>query len=369
MPKTIAMIGNTSWGMLQFRSSLMKELLQSGHKVVVIAPLDECSEEIRELGCKYINLPVERKGANPFKDLKYIFHLTKILLEEAPHCVLAYTIKPALYGSVASRLAGTPQIFAIMTGLGFIFSRNNLLTRFVKGMAKFCLRFATQVWFLNTDDANTFINAKLIPSAKSFVLPGEGVDTEHYCTFTEQSSQVTFTLISRMLWDKGVALFVETAKELKKVRPDLEFLLIGPVDDGNPEAIPLEQLIQWHDEGAVKYLGHMKDVRPILKRTSCLVHPTFYKEGLPRVLMEANAMGVPCITTDTSGCRDVIKDGVNGFLITPKCSNSLKSAVLKFLELDEEEKYNLGFKARYLMINNFSSNRINKIYTERLSLT
>lgn len=357
-----------SWGMYKFRGDLMRDFVNLGHRVVVISPQDEWSNNIQNLGCEFIDLKVDRKGVNPFKDLAYTLKLTKLLLALHADIALCYTIKPVLYGSIASWLSGVPQRIAITTGLGYTFSTNNWINTVTKCLYKFALIFASQVWFLNKDDLSIFLESDLVNTDKTFILPGEGVNVEFYKPISNSDGAQTFTLISRMLWDKGVSIFEECAREIKKTHPHLKFQLVGPVDPGNPEGIPLAKLKEWNQSGSISYLGSLDDVRDVLKTTTCLVHPTYYKEGLPRVLMEANAMGIPCITTDISGCRDVIKDGLNGFLVKPRDVNNLTETILKFNKLDQGTSLKLSQFSRERVCQFYSSERISNIYFERLSL-
>lgn len=366
--KIIVMIGNMSWGMHKFRGDLMSKFVNLGHRVVVIAPRDDWSKEIETLGCEFISLKLDRKGVNPFKDAVYLLKLTKILVKLRADIVLAYTIKPVLYGSIASWLAGVPQRIAITTGLGYTFSVDNWISYLTKRLYKFSLIFSSKVWFLNQDDLSLFLNEKLISPSKSFILPGEGVDVEYYKPLEKINNTTTFTLISRMLWDKGVGHFAECAIEIRKTHPHMRFLIVGPIDPGNPEGIPVETLEDWNRKGHVSYLGAKNDVREILKETSCLVHPTYYKEGLPRILLEACAMGVPCITTDIPGCREVIIHQKTGFLIRPKDQNQLKEAIIEFMKLDKEKIEMLSSSSREHILEKFSSAKIFQTYQEHLFL-
>ena len=366
MKRKIVMIGNTSWGMLKFRSDLMKYFLAANIDVLVIAPKDSWSSEIVELGCKFIDIQVDRKGTNPLSDLRYLTRLTRTLIIEKPDIILSYTIKPVLYGTLAGFLSGAHQRIAITTGLGYIFSTNNFISKITKALYWFSLKFATQVWFLNLDDKANFISTGLLQENKSFILPGEGVDIDFFTPVKTEQEKITFTLISRMLWDKGVGLFVECAKELKPDYSNIDFIIVGFVDEGNPEGISKEQLETWNSEGNIRYLGPMNDVRDILKRTTCLVHPTYYKEGLPRILMEANAMGIPCITTEIPGCTEVIEEGINGYLVPPKDKIKLKEALVKIINSEQSQLDFLAQNGRKKIISNFSSNRINSIYANRL---
>lgn len=362
------MIGNTSWSMFHFRAGTIKEFIRRGHKVIVIAPHDEFSDEIILLGADYISIDISRKGTNPVDEIFTIVKLTQLLFHLKADVVLNYTIKPVLYGTLAARIAGAKQIIAVTTGLGFVFSHNNLTSKIAKLMYKYILKFADEVWFLNLDDQDTFLKSKLIDEKKSFVLPGEGVDVEYYKPSSYAPSSLTFTLVSRMLWDKGVGLFADAAMELKPKYPNVTFQIVGPIDEGNPEGISLNTLQDWDKKGYVKYLGASKDIRPILANTSCLVHPTYYREGLPRILIEACSMGLPCITTNTPGCKDVISDQVNGYLIEAKNLQSLINAIEKFVTLDDASRSKLVANSRNKIIANFSINKINEIYNLRLSL-
>ena len=368
MQKKIILIGNTAWGMWKFRADLIKELIHLGHKVIVIAPQDDWAKKITSLGCTFIDAHLERKGTNPLTDLIYLAKLLNLFFEHKPDIVLSYTIKPVLYGSIAARLAGVQQIVAITTGLGFIFSKDTVLSKVIKTVYRFALCFSTQVWFLNEDDRNTFLSAKLVTVKKTFVLPGEGVDINYFKPVKVLSRQPIFTLVSRLLWDKGVGVYADCAKELKSLYPNMNFQILGIIDEGNPEGIPETKIKHWNSEGYINYLGSADDIRPILEKSICIVHPTFYKEGVPRILMEASSMGIPCITTNIAGCRDVVQDGITGFLVEPNDKEALKKAILKLVELDEFKQKLLGLRGRERVVQNFSSERINSIYRERLQL-
>lgn len=365
MKKTILMIGNTSWGMFRFRGDLMQKLISQGHRVVVVAPLDNYSTEIEKLGGKFVDVSVDRKGTNPFKDLLYLIRLIRIYLNEKPEVVFTYTIKPILYGIIAAWLAQVPQRIAVTTGLGNTFNSNNLINKITKILYRISLTFASEVWFLNRDDAATFIDHKLVTQNKVFLLPGEGVNLDYYLP-ARHNGTWTFTLMSRMLWDKGVGIFVEAAQELKERYPLVNFWLVGPVDEGNPEGIELSQLEEWNNQGLIKYLGVTDDVREVLKQTTCLIHPTYYKEGLPRVLMEACSMEVPCITTNIPGCREVVVDGLNGILVPPNNSRALTQAIINFMELSEEARNAFSTQGRIRMRDNFSMEKINSIYLSKI---
>lgn len=367
MSKTIVMIGNTSWGMLRFRGDLAQKFSSEGHKVIIVAPEDEYSHQFSKLGAKFVHVTVDRKGTNPLSDLSYLLRLLRVLLEIRPDIVLCYTIKPILYGILAAKLSGVPVRIAITTGLGNVFGSDGWVNRLVKKLYKFTLKFASEVWFLNEADAEIFSSNDLVDQNKIFILPGEGVDVDHFSP-QKLPSREMFTLISRMLWDKGVGIFIEAARLLKSDHPGLHFRLVGPVDLGNPEGISLEKLEDWSKEGVVEYFGPTDNIRAILSETTCLVHPTYYKEGLPRVLMEASSMEIPCITTDIPGCRDVVEHGINGFLIPVKDVTALYTEMTRFVSLEKEARKRLSEEGRKLILQKFSSTHIHEIYFKRLAL-
>lgn len=368
MEKLVVMVGNTSWGMLKFRSSLINSFILKGHKVVVIAPEDEWSDRLIALGAEFIGLNVDRKGINPLTDLKYIIELTNHFFSIKPDVVLTYTIKPVIYGSIAAKLAKVRKSVAISTGLGFVFSKKSLVQILGRLLYRIAMACVDEAWFLNQEDAQFFRNHQLVRQDKIFVLSGEGVDVDVFPYTPKYSSPLRFVMISRMLWDKGVGLYVELAHQIKKENPEIEFLLAGPVDQGNPMGISPIQLQEWHKSGHVIYLGALDDIKPTLERSSCVVHPTFYKEGLPLILLEAGSMGVPTITTNIAGCRDVVRDGYNGLLTEPEDVDDLVIKVKRFIRMTEEDRVNMGKNARDLVEKTYSSLIINSIYSEKLGL-
>lgn len=361
------MVGNTAWSMFKFREELILNFMKQGHQVIILAPEDQGVEYLEKLGCTFIHLPVDRKGTNPIKDFTYTIKLTKLMLDIKPDISLLYTIKPVLYGSLASWLAQVPVRVSIITGLGYTFTINNWLNQIAQFLYKLLLPFSNQVWFLNEDDRQVFTTLHLISSLKTFILPGEGVNTDYYRRSHQNHEKTIFTFIGRLLRDKGVELFYQCAKDIKQIHPEIEFLIVGPVDDGNPEGISQEAIKEWHREGSIKYLGIRHDVKGILETTSCLVLPAFFREGIPRVLLEASAMGIPCITTNVPGCKDIIKDGFNGIIVESKDKEALKEAILKFISQNSSEKKRLGDNGIDFVRNHFSSDIINSIYNQRLS--
>jgi len=343
--KKIVLSSNTSWSIYNFRLGLIKELLKE-YKVIIVAPKDEYSQRLIDLGCEYYDIPIDNKGTNSLKDIKTMINFYKLYRKINPDLIFHYTIKPNIYGTIAAKLCNIPSI-AITTGLGYAFINDNLITKIVKLLYKFSFKFACQVWFLNQDDYQVFINQNLIDKEKGYVLPGEGINTEKFkpVDIEKKDNIFRFLLIARMLWDKGVGEYVEAAKIIKQKYKNVEFLLLGAVGVDNPTAISKEQIDKWQQEGLVKYLGTTDDVKSEIAKADCIVLPS-YREGTSRVLLESAAMTKPIIATNVPGCNNIVDDGINGFLCELKNGRDLADKMEKMLNLSEEERIKMGKAGR-----------------------
>lgn len=352
--KKVALVANTSWSMFNFRNGVLSRLLEEGYQLTIIAPFDEFSEKLREMGCNVIDLQMSAKGTNPLQDVKLIYTLYQLYQKIQPNFIIHYTIKPNIYGSLAAKLAGIPSL-AITTGLGYTFVNDNLVAKVAHGLYKLAFRFPEEVWFLNEDDRHVFLHKKLIESNKAILLHGEGVDITHFSpqSISINDGKVRFLLIARMLWDKGIGDYVEAARILRQKYPQAIFQLLGSCGVANPSVIAREQIVEWESEGLVEYLGTTKDVRPIIANADCVVLPSFYREGVPRTLMEAASMEKPIITTDNVGCRDVVIHGKTGLLCQVKDANSLAVACEAFIQISQSERNEMGRAGRLLMAEKF----------------
>jgi glycosyltransferase involved in cell wall biosynthesis len=248
-----------------------------------------------------------------------------------PAISLHYTIKPVIYGSIAARSLGIPCVNMI-TGLGTAFIRDNWLTRVVESLYRVSQRQAERIFFLNEEDQKLFLERQLVPVERVERLPGEGINLEYFSpTPYPASEHICFLLIARLLRDKGVVEFVEAARKLRHEFPQARFQLLGPIGVANRTAIERETLDSWVAEGVVEYLGETDDVRPFISQAKCLVLPS-YREGVPRTLLEGAAMERPIIATDTVGCRDVVDDGVNGFLCRVQDAGDLAEKMRQFIQ-------------------------------------
>lgn len=364
----IVFSGNTSWGMYNFRINVMRTFAQLGFDVWVVAPVDEYTDKLLAAGLSFKGVKhLKRSGMNPVLDLILLKEYIGIYKELKPDFIFHYTIKPNIYGTFACKVCKVPCI-SITTGLGNAFSKNKLLFYFAKNLYKYSSVYASEIWFLNSNDLEVFVKNKIISKKKSFLLAGEGVDLE---TFKPSRSlpanqPVTYALISRMLYDKGVEVFVDATKILQKKGYNFVSLLIGQIDPGNPAAIELQTINKWQDAGIIKYLGSTTDVKPFIESSDCIVLPSFYKEGIPRILMEAAGMERPIITTRNPGCLETVDDGINGYLCEMNDTEDLALKMEKFIHLSSKEKVNLGKAGRKKMEAQFDQKVIISIYLKKL---
>ncbi len=358
--KHILLVGNTAWSMYNFRRNLMQHLVKLGYKVSVLAPSEaDFDEKIRALGVDFYDLPLSAKGTNPISDLVLTWRIRRYIKKLKPDFAFFYTIKPCIFGGFAARAAGLPFI-SFTTGLGYTFIVNNWVSKLARKLYKLSLKGAEKVWFLNEDDKRAFLDYNIIPEEKAFILRGEGVDTNKFKLY-ELPKKISFLLMARMLWDKGVGEYVEAARIIKKVYPEIQFNLLGFLNVENPSAISSEQMDKWVEEGVVNYLGVTKDVVPYIANTTVSVLPS-YREGLGMVLVESASMGRILIATDTVGCKETIDEGVNGFLVPVKDPVALADAMRKVIEMTYEEKVAMGLAGRKKVENEFADELVVKVY-------
>jgi glycosyltransferase involved in cell wall biosynthesis len=342
----IALVCNTAWAIYTYRRGLLRALTQGGARVSIIAPRDRTFEPLTQMGCECIDLPVASKGTNPVHDLRTLRALYQHYRALNPDVVFHYTIKPNIYGSVAAWLARVPSL-AVTTGLGYVFIQKSRAAQVAKLLYRFAFRFPREVWFLNRDDETAFREGNLLAHPeRARLLHGEGVDLEDFAFAPlPERNEFSFVLIGRLLWDKGVGEYVEAARQLRARYPQARFKLLGPVGVDNPSAITREEVAAWEREGVIEYLGETADVRPYISDADCVVLPS-YREGVPRTLMEASAMGRPIVATDVPGCREVVADGENGLLCQAREAASLAAALSKMLDMSVPERAAMATRGR-----------------------
>lgn len=369
--KKIAIVSNTSWSVYNFRLGLIRRLQEMGYEISIIAPQDNFSAKLVAEGFHFHHIYTNNYSTNPLNDLRTLFQLKRIYQKNKFDFIFHYTIKPNIYGTLAARWCKIPSI-AITTGLGKLFSFNNKVVKFFSTkLYQIAARYSQQIWFLNQSDLDSFIKKGIISKEKTFLLPSEGIDTQKFKpkeTYSRvEPKKLTFLFAGRIIWDKGVKEFVEAAKIIKKNHSNIDFQILGFIDPSNPNAVPYEDIQRWQRKNIISYLGETEDVRPYLEEASCLVLPSFYNEGVSRILLEAAAMGKPIITTDNVGCRDVVEDNFNGFICQPKDKNDLVQKILKFVKLPFKEQELMGLNGRKVVINKFSEERIINIYIKFLN--
>lgn len=337
---------NSAWNLVNFRSGLITKLVALGYEVVAVAPNDEYACRLDRLGCRYVPLPMDKKGKNPLNDLILTMRYLNLLMKERPAVLLTFTIKPNIYASLAAHMVSVPVVNNI-AGLGEMFLSEGLLNKLVRYLYNIALAKSKRVFFQNRDDQVLFVSHGLVAETIVDRLPGSGVDLRRFVPILPSvRAKLKFLMISRMLWNKGVGDFVRAARTLKMQGYNFEFLLLGFVDESDPKAVPRMQIDEWVSEGIVGYLGVSDDVRVQIAEADCIVLPSYYREGTPRTLIEAAAMARPIITTNSVGCRDVVEHGLNGFLCTPKDANDLAHKMIAFSELSLLERQSMGEHGR-----------------------
>lgn len=326
--------------LVSFRGHLISDLVGQGltiHAAGPDLPMDsEIRAQLEQKGAHVHDIFLKRTGMSPLDDLRTLVGLFRLMRVIKPDYVLGYTIKPVIFGTLAAAMAGCRQRFALITGLGYSFSghsdsrKQRLIGRIATNLYRQSLRFTHKVFFQNPDDQALFRELGVLNGVTpSVVVNGSGVDIDHYAP-RPYPDKVAFLLISRLLIDKGVREYAEAAYRLKEEFPEARFILVGDIDS-NPNSITSRELAKWVDDGVITYLGKQDDVRDALGASSVFVLPTFYREGVPRTILEALAMGRPVITTDTPGCRETVIEGENGYLVEPRNAGELTSAMRAFI--------------------------------------
>jgi len=364
--KTIAIVINTSWNIFNFRLGLLKALQKEGYNIVAIAPHDDYSEKLEEMGFEYHNININNKGTNPVEDAKLVFEFYKLYKEIAPDAILQYTIKPNIYGSMAAGMLGIPVISNI-SGLGTVFLNDSLSSKVARFLYKVALKVPKKVFYQNAHDRELFVQSNLVKAEKTELLPGSGIDIEKYKPLKEKqenNNTLRFLFIARLVKDKGLVEYVEAAKQI--TRSSTEFAILGAFYPGNPTAIKENEMQKWEREGAIEYIGTSDDVISVISEYDCIVLPS-YREGLSRVLLEAASMAKPIITTNVPGCKEVVDNGVNGYLCEVKDADSLAEQMRKMLKLTNEERSEMGRRGREKVVKEFDEKIVIKKYEETIA--
>lgn len=370
----VVVIASLAYSLTNFRGRLLAAMVRAGHDVIACAPDDDPATEasLQAMGVRYRRISMQRTERNPLGDLRTLWDLVRLLRDERPGVVLAYTQKPIIYGGLAARLAGNTRFHAMVSGLGHVFSDDGgkprrLLQLLVAVLYRAAVAKAETVFVFNRDDDAEMRRWRILrPSHRVVQVPGSGIDTSRFAVQPLPAGAPVFLLVARLLRSKGLAEFAEAARLVRERFPAARFQLLGPLDP-NPAGVTLDELAAWNASGGVEYLGETKDVAPFLARASVFVLPTFYREGLPRTILEAMATGRAIITTDAPGCRETVEPDRNGYLVPVRDAAALADAMVPFLR-DPELAARMGARSRQIAEARFDVEKVNALLLSTMEL-
>ena len=344
-----------------FRLELVERLLADGHQVVISSPYGERIEDLKALGCEYREIDIARHGMNPVKELKLISEYKKLLDQVKPDMVFSYTIKPNIYGSIACRSRKVPCVTNI-TGLGTAVENGGLVQKITVLLYKYAFTNVQRVFFQNTENMQFFVDHK-IALGKHDLLPGSGVNLQRFEVLEyPETDTVEFAFISRKKKKKGIDQYLEAAEYIRSKYPNTVFHVFGFCEDAYED-----RLKDLTEKGIINYHGMVRDIKGFLKGVHCTIHPTYYPEGISNVLLESSACARPIITTDRSGCREVIDDGVNGYVVKQQDSRDLIEKIEKFLKLSAAERKAMGLAGRSKVEKEFDRQIVVEKYIEEVN--
>ncbi len=368
----VLIIASLTESLVRFRREMIKAFLAAGCRVTAFGPnLHEASiEELKALGVEFQTYPLHRASLNPIQDFKTLMTLRRMIKAVKPDMVLTYTIKPVIYGSLAAWLAGVSRCYAMISGLGYAFgtasTKQRIVGQVVSQLYRQSLRVNKAVLFQNPDDLNEFVARGILPRDKTVLINGSGVELQRFTPAPLPTQAISFLLIARLIAEKGVQDYAEAAQLLHKRYPNAQFHLVGPYDP-SPIAIQPHEVDAWVNQGHIIYEGETNDVRPFIAAASVYVLPSYYREGTPRSVLEAMAMGRPIITTDMPGCRETVTNGVNGFLVPPRQPSALAEAMQRFLD-DPSLIAPMGQRSREIAMSKYDVHQVNRVILGTMGL-
>jgi len=361
----IAVVLNTSWNIYNFRLPLMRDLEEQGHELLAIAPTDEYTPRIPYA---HYPVPIRSRSLNPARHAGVLGSLARTFRHARPDIALLYTIQPNVHGNLAAALTGVPTISNV-AGLGHLFANPRPATRVAMGLYRQAFRHASRVFFQNREDLELFLERRLVAAHKAERIPGSGVDLQRFSPRESpagERGEFVFLMACRMLRDKGVEVFVEAARRVHAIRPVARFVLAGPAEVDSPGAYSRAQLEALTAHPAISYRGVSDTIEEDIAQADCVVLPSHYREGVPRILLEAAAMGKPLIASDVVGCRDVVEDGVNGLLCEPRSAASLVERMLAMLAMPGEARAEMGRRGRARLEGEFDQRLVFECYARAI---
>ena len=331
----ILLFANTEWYLYNFRLSLAMALRDAGHEVLLVSPPGPYGEKLQALGFRWVPAPMQRRSLNPLLELALVRWLYQLLRADQVDLVHGFTIKCAVYGALAARLAGVPARVSAVAGMGYVFTSDDCKARLLRPLVRLLIRAAldggnARLILQNPDDLALFQQARLVSPQHLRLIPGSGVDCQRFVPAVGPRPERVFTVVlpARLLWDKGLAEYVAAARQLRAEGRKIVFQLAGEPDPGNPASVPASTVRGWVHEELLQWLGHVSDMPGLLQSVDAVILPS-YREGLPKGLIEAGACALPLVTTDVPGCREVVEDGVSGLLVPVKDSAALAAAIAR----------------------------------------
>lgn len=357
----VLILANSDKGLYNFRKELIDAMLEKEYEIYISVPRGERIEELKALGCKHIETEIDRRGTNPIKDLALITKYNKIIKEVKPDVVLTYTIKPNIYGGISCRINKVPYIVNV-TGLGTALENEGFLQKVLIFMYRIALKKVTCCFAQNQENLE-FLKSNIKSTDKYKLLPGSGVNLDKYklLDYPKENEKMKFLFMSRIMKEKGIEQYIETAKTIKAKYPNTEFHILGACEEQYEETLK-----ELQKNNIVFYHGLQKDVVPYLKQSVCLIHPSYYPEGMSNVLLEASASGRPVITTNRSGCREIVEDGKTGYIVPIKDSQATIKAVEIFINLPYKAKVEMGKAARNKVEKEFDRNIVITNYLNQI---
>lgn len=365
MNRRILVLSNSFVGLHSFRKEVFQAFKYDGYEVFISSPIGQDKEKaewFEKIGCHIIDTNFNRQGKNPIADFKLMLLYRKIIKQIEPDVVLSYTIKPNLYGGMACALCSVPQI-ANVTGLGAAVENPGIMQHLTVWLYKLGLQKTTLVFFQNEANRSFCLKHRMV-NGKTRLIPGSGVNLEYHTLqkYPDVTEPMRFIFISRIRKEKGIEEYLQAAQIVKQRYPDAEFHVLGTCE-GNYE----QRIVDLQKKGYIVYHGHQSDVRPYIAKVHCTIHPSFYPEGMSNVLLESCAAGRPIITTDRAGCREIIDDGSNGFIVRQQDSDDLIKQIERFILLPHSEKQQMGLNARKKVEMSFDRKIVVSAYLNEVS--
>lgn len=363
MAKRILFLSNHFITLHSFRKELIRKLVDDQHEVYISIPASEDNVFFSDMGCKIIETPVDRRGINPLKDLALIYNYIKIMKTVRPDIIFSYTVKPNIYGCIASNLTKNVQVCNI-TGTGATFLKDNLVSRIVRMLYKISVKRSYKVFFQNSGDRDFFVKYKMV-NHNYAMLPGSGVNLEQYkVSEMPKGNDVNFIFIGRVMRLKGIDEYLDCARVIKEKYPNTNFYICGFVEEDGYR----EKINAYHEQGIINYLGFQKDIKPWVEICHCTILPSHGGEGIPNVLLESAAMGKACIASVINGSKDVIEDNITGYLFEAANSEDLISKVEKFLMLSPEQREAMGRLGRVKVEREFDRQIVIDTYLKEVEI-